>query len=148
MQGPPKFEPANTVPFKIGTPPPPPGTPNSFPEYDLSKPNVFRTNPVPPQINQAIVNNPNTVLADAIAGLPIVQTQVLHVSTEPGGGVENIPFIVANADAASVSATFWIEEVGYVSGVGLVLQYTQTVLLDFLGLSWPHVSVATLMKAF
>jgi hypothetical protein len=28
----------------------------------------------------------------------------------------------------------------------LQLQYTQTVLLNFLGLSWPHVSVATLLK--
>jgi hypothetical protein len=28
----------------------------------------------------------------------------------------------------------------------LQLQYTQTVLLNFLGLSWPHVSVATLRK--
>jgi len=26
------------------------------------------------------------------------------------------------------------------------LQYTQTVLLNFNGLSWPHVSVATLIK--
>jgi hypothetical protein len=28
----------------------------------------------------------------------------------------------------------------------LQLQYTQTVLLNFNGLSWPHVSVATLRK--
>jgi hypothetical protein len=27
-------------------------------------------------------------------------------------------------------------------------QYTQTVLLNFLGLSWPHVSVATRTKTF
>jgi hypothetical protein len=28
------------------------------------------------------------------------------------------------------------------------LQYVQTVLLDFNGLNWPHVSVATLVKTF
>jgi hypothetical protein len=28
------------------------------------------------------------------------------------------------------------------------LQYTQTVLLNFLGLSWPHVTVANLTKTF
>ena len=28
-----------------------------------------------------------------------------------------------------------------------LLQYTQTVLLNFNGLSWPHVSVATLRRA-
>ena len=31
-------------------------------------------------------------------------------------------------------------------GEYLQLQYTQTVLLNFSGLSWPHVSAATLLK--
>jgi hypothetical protein len=26
------------------------------------------------------------------------------------------------------------------------LQYTQTVILNFLGINWPHISVATLLK--
>jgi hypothetical protein len=26
------------------------------------------------------------------------------------------------------------------------LQYTQTIILDFLGIHWPHISVATLVK--
>jgi hypothetical protein len=45
-------------------------------------------------------------------------------------------------------ATFWIEKVAHPGGYGhyLQLQYVQTVLLNFLGLSWPHVSVATLIK--
>lgn len=65
-----------------------------------------------------------------------------------GGGVENIPFLTTNADAATVFATFWIETVKHPHGKKhfLQLQYTQTVLLNFFGLSWPHVSVATLVK--
>lgn len=71
------------------------------------------------------------------------------VSTTPSGGVQNIPFIVQNADAAFVSAIFWIETVADPSGgTFLQLQYTQTVLLNFLTLSWPHVSVGTLVKTF
>ena len=44
--------------------------------------------------------------------------------------------------------TFWIETVKRGNGTFLQLQYTQTVLLNFLGLSWPHVTVATLVKRF
>src|SRR5208282_731815 len=102
----------------------------------------------------------------AIAGQTIEQTTVLNIGTVPsftiattptptvvniangGGGCENIPFLTTNANAATVLATFWIEKVKHASGIGhfLQLQYVQTVLLNFLGLSWPHVSVATLVK--
>ena len=53
-----------------------------------------------------------------------------------------------NANAAEVDATFWIETLPG-SGGGpdiLQLQYTQLVQLDFNGLRWPHVTVATLRK--
>lgn len=151
--GPPAFSPANTVPFGIGGPTPPPGTANFFPEYDLSAPNPFRTSPLPPAITQAVVTDPNTFLSDAVKGQTIIETVVLDIASDPsktngGGGVENIPFLVTNADAAAVTATFWIEKVKHKAGKGhfLQLQYSQTVLLNFLGLSWPHVSVATLVK--
>ena len=36
LVGPPTFEPANTVPFPIGGPVPPPGSANGFPEYNLA----------------------------------------------------------------------------------------------------------------
>ena len=47
-----------------------------------------------------------------------------------------------------MTATFWIERVKkpHTGGHFLQLQYTQTVMLDFNGLRWPHVSVATLRK--
>jgi hypothetical protein len=43
---------------------------------------------------------------------------------------------------------FWIETIKDAAGGPdlLQLQYTQTVLLNFAGLSWPHVTVATLRK--
>jgi hypothetical protein len=145
----PSIDPANTVPFPIGGSAPPPGTAHGFPEYDLATPNAFRTNPAPEGITQTMVNDPNTVLTEALKGLKVLHTEVLVVASTPSGGVQNIPFIVENADASSVSAIFWIETVENQSGgLFLQLQYTQTVLLNFQGLSWPHVSVATLVRTF
>jgi len=166
IAGPPTpFGAANTVPFPVGSNIPPPGAPNGFPEYNLSAPNPFRSSPLPAAITQAVVTNPNSFLQNAVAGQTIVETVVLDIATVPsftigtpsptvvpvpngGGGVENIPFLTTNADAATVFATFWIEKVKHHHGGGhfLQLQYSQTVLLNFLGLSWPHVSVATLVK--
>jgi len=82
-----------------------------------------------------------------------------------GGGTQNIPFLGVNATAEKVFATFWIEKVqdpDYPDRHFMQLQYTQTVLLNFpldvpktpanpaglVNLSWPHVSVATLVKEF
>ena len=59
----------------------------------------------------------------------------------------NIPFVVANATANSFAAIFWIETVQNSDGsCFLQLQYTQTVLLEFNGVKFPHISVATLIK--
>ncbi len=145
----PKIEPANTVPFPIGGAAPPPGTKNEIPEYDLALASPFRTSPLPLPITQALVDDPNTLLIEALKGLKVLHTEVLAVSSIPHGGVENIPFVVENANAASVSSIFWIETVeNEHGGVFLQLQYTQTVLLNFDELSWPHVSVATLVRTF
>lgn len=151
--GAPTFAPANTVPFAIGGPVPAPGTANGFPEYNLSVANAFRTAPLPAGITQAMVTNPNSVLAAAIAHQTIVSTTTLSVATPAqqgagiAGGVENISFLETNAQVAQVSATFWIETLRSPSGVqSLQLQYSQTVLLNFLGLSWPHVTVGTLRQ--
>jgi hypothetical protein len=58
-------------------------------------------------------------------------------------GAEDIPFLGPNATVGQFSAIFWIETVEYDGRQFLQLQYTQTVLLNFADLSWPHVSVAT-----
>lgn len=45
----------------------------------------------------------------------------------------------------SVNATFWLETIEGNPAIQQ-LQYAQTVLLNFNGLSWPHITVATLRQ--
>jgi hypothetical protein len=157
-------------------------------------------------ITQAILDDPNTVLRNHLAGQTIVSTTSIAVLTAPasplfGGGTANIAFLLGdpaalgnpvppgqNAQDLQMSATFWIETVEHSIEVpvfmpgqpaltlkpegphpaGLAptfvvrppvpitvprqirvtskqIQYSQEVLLNFNGLSWPHVSVATLV---
>jgi len=168
FSGRPTINPVSIRPFPIGSAPPL-NTAVAFPpfnEANLSVPTTFRLpNPIPPSITQAMVNNPNSVLTAAIAGQTITHTTVLTISTKApaappppaapnvGGGTDNIAFLQGgpagpNADAAQMTAIFWIERVaaGPHGPAFLQLQYTQTVLLNFKRLSWPHVSVATLRK--
>jgi hypothetical protein len=132
--------------------------------------------PLPAAINgvpmQTVINDPTRLLQAAIKGQVIEKMVVLTISTQasipveaPGtaittlngaGGIENIPFLVPNAQTATVFATFWLETIRHGAGSFLQLQYVQTVLLNFpvlgakplVNLSWPHVSVATLRKTF
>jgi hypothetical protein len=70
---------------------------------------------------------------------------VLRPRVVLGAGL--IPFVVTNANATTLTATFWIETVQLPNGTQfLQLQHTQTVILNFLGIDWPHVSVATLVN--
>jgi hypothetical protein len=157
----PHITPNNIIPFKIGTPAPP----NSdfaqaeaiFTELNLATPTPFRQ--ASKAVTQEMVENPNSVIEKAIIGQDIKETTVLIVSTKhepvPGGGTSNTAFLEdgkkppgGNADAVEVDAIFWIETVAGAYGEPdkLQLQYTQLVQLDFNGLRWPHVSVATLKK--
>ena len=68
VNGGPLLNPVNTVPFPVGGPTPAPGALNTFPEYNLSAPNPFRTSPLPAGITQAMVTNPVTALSNAIVG--------------------------------------------------------------------------------
>lgn len=139
-------------PFPLGHP----AQPITFPEQTLSQHTSFRTSGSGlTGVTQAMVDNPNTVLHSAIAGQHITSTTTLHVTTGdapvPGGGTANTAFLKggadgANADAVSVNATFWIETLqGQTAPTQL--QYSQTVLLNFNGISWPHITVGTLRKA-
>ena len=155
VAGPPIFTPVSIKPFPIGG-----GAPINFPEQNLATPSAFRTVHADiPHVTQAMVDNPNVVLAAGIAGKTITSTTVIKISTKvppgpptTGGGTSNIAFLKGaaggpNADAIQMDAIFWIEEFKDSSGVKHTqLQYTQTVLLNFNTLSWPHVSVATLLK--
>jgi hypothetical protein len=145
-------------------------------------------------ITQAILDDPNSVLRNAIAGQNIVETTTIKIDTRAvvpviGGGTDNIAFLKPNADAVRMTAEFYIETIEHTLvipahvpnkpmsirphatstvhpspvfeltpphgiAVGKVIkvksmqiQYTQTVFLNFNTLSWPHVSVATLVPA-
>ena len=200
--GPPVFAPVDITPFVIGT-----TNPVKFPSQTAATENTPRL----PQdlskfiaagtITQAILDDPNTVLRNAIVGQKITNTIVFTVSTTPkvpelGGGTVNIAFLLGaaatpaapNANAIQMSATFWIETVQYeivvpvhkpgqpplkiaapaphpgakvptflvdpphaitapttITVTSTQIQYSQLVILNFAGLSWPHVSCATLV---
>jgi hypothetical protein len=151
----PVFPPVSITPFVIGSP----NNLIQFPETNLGTPTQFRTLPGDiPHVKQAMVDNPNVVLAIGTAGKKITSVTTITISTidlnppSSGGGTSNIAFLQGtaggpNAQAAQMDATFWIEE--FVDNHGktrLQLQYSQRVLLNFNTLSWPHVSVATLLK--
>jgi hypothetical protein len=156
LKGPPVIGHANTTPFSVGLSEPDPSATNNRPEYDLSTLNKFRTTPTPDQVTQDTVTNPNSMLTSDIVGQKITATTVLRISTvnnpaqAMAGGAQNIPFLQTNANVSRVSSTFWIETVQFpapnTDRQFLQLQYTQTALLDFLGHTWPHVTVATLKK--
>ena len=145
--------------------------------------------PLPAEINgvlmQDLVNDPITLLQEVVAqqqvdgytfegvALNIASQTPITFGTSPneatpttsvavpdgGGGIENIPFLVSNADSALVYATFWITTVTHPKRREsfLQLQYAQMVLLNFPiflapppqpNLSWPHVTVGTLRRVF
>lgn len=162
LEGPPAIRDVNIIPFSIGSPPPPNSAfaeaEQGFPELNLSKATQFRH--ASPGVTQAMVENPTSVLQNAIAGEPIKSRTFIHVSTthdpiKPGGGTANMAFLAAepdppggNATAVEVDARFWIETLPGANGHPdiLQLQYSQLVMLDFDDLRWPHRTVATLRK--
>jgi hypothetical protein len=150
----------NIIPFPIGTQPPANSDFNSakaaFPELDLAISTPFRQRSH--GVTQGMIENPNSVIQSAVVGQTITHRTFIQISTTghpvKGGGTANTAFLAdgsnppgGNARASSVQASFWIETV---SSAGhpdaLQLQYTQLVQLDFNGLRWPHVTVATLRR--
>jgi hypothetical protein len=209
IDGPPTIPVVNITPSFISS-----GALNRFPSQTASAPGTARI----PQdltsfiaegtLTQTMLDDPNTVLRNAIAHQRIISTTQVSISTTvtppvvAGGGVDNIAFLVntgpdtiggptgPNAQTLQMSATFWIETVERVftlppfqlGGAPIRLplapelpgqlaptiaidpgreltaprdvtlrftqiQYSQVVILNFNGLSWPHVSVATLVSS-
>lgn len=144
-----RIPPAPTVPFKIGDPQPPAGTPNPFAAFDLSRDCKYRTSPLPPQITQQVVDNPSEYNQAMVDGHTITHMTVLPTSTAEAGGVHNIPFVKQNADAVSLQSVFAVQRLlDPMDREFVQLQYIQTALLNFRGMSFPHVTAATLIKAF
>ncbi len=159
--GPPQIPDNNIIPFPIGSPPPPntdfASAKEVFTELDLALATPFRQRS--PNVNQDMVRSPNIVLQDALAGQQLESRTFIKISTAQrsirGGGTANTAFLASasnppggNARAAEMEAMFWIETLAGAPGrpQQLQLQYSQVVQLDFNGLRWPHVTVATLRK--
>jgi hypothetical protein len=202
--GAPSIPPVDITPFFSSS-----GQRNRFPSQTASAQGTARIpqdlTSVP--ITQAMLDDPNSVLRDHIAGQHIDSTTTITISTSPpqplfGGGTDNIAFLLGfpgatgnpnssgqNAQTVVMNATFWIETVehrivippfptppprpielqpeGHTPGALVPtfvvhppvpiprphpitirtkqIQYSQTVVLNFNRLSWPHVSVATLV---
>lgn len=146
---PPTIPAINLNPFTVGNS----GSTTTFPEQNLQTKTQFRSQNLT-NVVQGMVDNPNSVLTSALQGQNITSTITLQVSTSDvpvqGGGTANTAFLAGgqagpNAVASLVTATFWLETLAGNQGP-TQLQYSQTVLLNFNGLSWPHVTVATLKK--
>jgi hypothetical protein len=202
IAGPPDIPAVDITPFS------PPNNRILFPSQTAAQSNTWRI----PQdltpyiaggkITQAILDDPNTILRNAIAGQNILSTSIISIATNSaaplfGGGTENIAFLLGNpgattpnAQTVQMTATFWIEtvehifplppiplgpgerpmtipaevteagrpvptllidpplpipEAGRIVFTSTQIQYSQTVLLNFNGLLWPHVSLATLV---
>ena len=161
----PLINPTTITPFAIGSPDDGVTGLVHFPEEQLAIPSTSRTDlSRVASLTQAHLSNPNLFLTEVVAQQTILSTVVLIISSDTsvpgsvpdaGGGIDNIAFLqgsgappAGNANAPKMTAIFWIEEVKNPDGsTFLQLQYTQRVLLNFGGLTWPHVSVATLTIA-
>lgn len=122
---------------------------------------------VPNGIPKAAVMNPTLILEEALKDLKVLDMTVVFLDANPiegvsnsnalanAGGITNIPFVTKNANATTFSAIFWLMTVQKPDNTTTkLLQYTQTVVLDFpvfgsnpgtvVDVKWPHISVATL----
>jgi hypothetical protein len=163
VNGGPQIAPVDSTPFTGDVPDlnSPPANPVTNADY--LRP--YTATPLPTECLPAgldpvkTIKNPALVLQAAIAPPmirgTITETIVIQISTAPVGGIVNIPFVVQNANATRLDAIFWIEKVlDPAAGPDpfIQLQYVQRVILDFppaIGtpiISWPHISVATLIK--
>lgn len=155
-----QFGDADSLPFTLGAD----GSRNDVTDQNYLA--QFNNAQLPPGIPDQSQFNPNLVIQQAIdeqvsSGNKLVQVQVLQADAMPiagingtpinppeiVGGIVNIPFIDSNARALSFSARFFIETLEHPDkSQFLLLQYTQTALLNFEELFWPHISVGTLVR--
>jgi hypothetical protein len=146
--GPPDLPPVNTIPFPMGSEPPPAGTKNPYKAYDLAQECAYRTSPLPPEITQRLIEDPMNVVRDGMAGKMITHVTRMFTDTRRGGGVVNIPFVSENANSVDCESEIAVEHVQGPEGEYLQMQYHQIALLDYDGMRYPHVTVGTLVKSF
>ncbi len=160
VAGGPNIQPVNSLPFALAEPI---QNLNEDPAHPLGSPYIdpYKTTPLPdfglPVALDPVktIQDPTEILRAQIAGQTITSTDVIVITTAgpadggaDGNGILNIPFVIKNANASRMDAIFWIETVTDEESESefYQLQYVQRVILDFDGVHWPHISVATLIK--
>jgi hypothetical protein len=127
--------------------------PNSVLTQGLQGKNVIST--VTLTISTVSPNPVPNVVAPPQPISPQQNPPVVGGQPTTGGGIANIAFLIGagnpnptpNAFAARMDAVFYIEMLQEADGkIKHQLQYSQRVFLNFNNLTWPHVSVATLIK--
>jgi hypothetical protein len=153
----PQIGPANAIPFTLDP------DPKLGYRWDVTDPKYiepFLSATLPPGIPAGASVNPNIILVRDMENLTFKKIITIKVSATPvadidkagladgtGSGLLNIPFLGANANPTSFASTFWIETVeDKDKDVHVQLQYSQTAILDFDGLKWPHITVGTLIR--
>jgi len=93
-------------------------------------------------------------IAQVLPGANVLETTTFTVDSQVNGGIQNIPFVISQANATRVTATFWIQKVQTPHEHRFVLQYAQRVLLEFFPrgdgkpglIQWPHISLNTMIR--
>lgn len=137
ISGPPQFTPVTAIP-------------DAGAQMPLGYLDVYQT------VKGIDVHDVNSPLTAANQGLDIVSTTTLELSTQPPGGIVNIPFVDQNANATEFSCAFWIETIkdAETGDEVLQLQYRQQTNICFLKkfddsgdlIMWPHINVNTMRK--
>lgn len=110
-----------------------------FPAFPQATPNAFLKSTLDTMVGKGVLESMTTLTMRTDA-------------PDTAGGILNIPFIQNSVTAASMKATFWLENISGGAETEL-LQYSQTINLVFppLGsttpLKWPHIGISTLKRA-
>ena len=115
----------------------------------------FHNAPLLAGLPEGSIKDPSLLLTHRIATQMMVDVVTFDVSArltttasqDEICGISNIPFLDKNAQVTSLQTTFYVEHIE--DGLGnswMQLQYLQKIMLNFLNINWPHLSVATLRR--
>jgi hypothetical protein len=113
---------------------------------------IFKDAKLPPNVTFKNIKNPNRIIQKQIKQLSrdykVLKTTEISMSTKkPGGGIVNSLFVKENANTTKMDVTFWIVKLSDKNEkISWQLFYSQTVILEFDGIKWPHISVGRLFK--
>jgi hypothetical protein len=107
----------------------------------------FTSAPLLPNMPLGSKEDPSIILTHHVATQRIVNTVTFDVTASEPDGIVNIPFLRENARVTKLRSVFYSEHVEDGDGNWFIqLQYVQRADIFFIGITWPHVSVATLKR--